>query len=415
MHVIAAKAVALGEALQRDFKVYQERVLENARVLARVLTDRGVRIVSGGTDCHMFLVDLRAKGITGKDAEAALGRAHITVNKNAIPNDPEKPFVTSGIRLGSPAITTRGFTEIESEELAHLIADVLSAPEDGATLEKVRSSVSALARMFRSTGRSFAGFVESPHEMSFLRQPRDAGHRLARVGSGRLDPPPPPVHGCQKRFTTYETVELRLPQVVKTNGNRADFSADKIRVGSRAPAQAARADGICRRRHRPHRCQSAGQGRARDRGARDRRDGHGRALQARQGRLHPLRVRLSLVPGRLGLSRRLARGRDAAGAGKRPKRGNQGRTLYCHETFKRVPTLLTTETDRSHMARALALAERGLFTTTPNPRVGCVIARGEAVIGEGFHSKAGEAHAGGCGACRCRKPRRRRERRHPLT
>jgi len=107
-----------------------------------------MRIVSGGTDCHMFLVDLRAKGITGKDAEAALGRAHITVNKNAIPNDPEKPFVTSGIRLGSPAITTRGFTEIETEELAHLIADVLSAPEDGATLEKVRSSVSALARMF---------------------------------------------------------------------------------------------------------------------------------------------------------------------------------------------------------------------------------------------------------------------------
>ena len=113
MHVIAAKAVAFGEALHRDFKVYQERVLENARVLARVLADRGLRIVSGGTDCHMFLVDLRAKGITGKDAEAALGRAHITVNKNAIPNDPEKPFVTSGIRIGSPAITTRGFTEIE--------------------------------------------------------------------------------------------------------------------------------------------------------------------------------------------------------------------------------------------------------------------------------------------------------------
>src|SRR3954469_702331 len=126
MHVIAAKAVALGEALSRDFKVYQERVLENARVLARVLSDRGLRIVSGGTDCHMFLVDLRSKGITGKDAEAALGRASITVNKNAIPKDPEKPFVTSGVRIGSPAITTRGFTEIECEELAHLIADVLS-------------------------------------------------------------------------------------------------------------------------------------------------------------------------------------------------------------------------------------------------------------------------------------------------
>ena len=148
MHVIAAKAVALGEALHRDFKVYQERVLENARVMARVLGDRGLRIVSGGTDSHLFLVDLRAKGITGKDAEAVLGRAHITVNKNAIPNDPEKPFVTSGIRLGSPAITTRGFTELETEELGHLIADVLSAPNDGATLERVKSGVAALARMF---------------------------------------------------------------------------------------------------------------------------------------------------------------------------------------------------------------------------------------------------------------------------
>ena len=120
MHVIAAKAVALGEALRHDFKVYQERVLENARVLAKVLADRGLRIVSGGTDCHMFLVDLRAKRITGKDAEAALGSAHITVNKNAIPNDPEKPFVTSGIRIGSPAITTRGFTEIETRGARHI-------------------------------------------------------------------------------------------------------------------------------------------------------------------------------------------------------------------------------------------------------------------------------------------------------
>ncbi len=128
MHVIAAKAVAFKEALSRDFRAYQEQVLENARVLATVLQDRGLRIVSGGTDSHMFLVDLRAKRITGKDAEAALGRAQITVNKNAIPNDPEKPFVTSGIRIGSPAITTRGFTEIECEELGHLVADVLDAP-----------------------------------------------------------------------------------------------------------------------------------------------------------------------------------------------------------------------------------------------------------------------------------------------
>src|SRR5438105_4136345 len=148
MHVIAAKAAAFGEAMTRDFMIYQERVLENARVLAKVLQERGLRIVSGGTDCHMFLVDLRAKRITGKDAEAALSKAHITVNKNAIPNDPEKPFVTSGIRIGSPAITTRGFGEIECEELAHLIADVLDAPNDDATLAKARASVAALTRMY---------------------------------------------------------------------------------------------------------------------------------------------------------------------------------------------------------------------------------------------------------------------------
>jgi len=148
MHVIAAKAVSFGEALHHDFRVYQERVLENARVLARVLADRGLRIVSGGTDCHMFLVDLRSKRITGKDAEAALGRAHITVNKNAIPNDPEKPFITSGIRIGSPAVTTRGFTEIECEELAHLIADLLDAPGDATTVERVRGGVAALTKRF---------------------------------------------------------------------------------------------------------------------------------------------------------------------------------------------------------------------------------------------------------------------------
>jgi glycine hydroxymethyltransferase len=148
MHVIAAKAAAFGEALHKDFRRYQEQVLENARVLARVLQDRGLRIVSGGTDSHMFLVDLRAKKITGKDAEAALSQAHITVNKNAIPNDPEKPFVTSGIRIGSPAITTRGFTEIECEELGHLIADVLDAHGDKAALERAKARVAALTGKF---------------------------------------------------------------------------------------------------------------------------------------------------------------------------------------------------------------------------------------------------------------------------
>ena len=134
-------------------------MLENARVLAKVLQERGLRIVSGGTDCHMFLVDLRAKKITGKDAEAALVEAHITVNKNAIPNDPEKPFVTSGIRIGSPAITTRGFTEIECEELAHLIADVLDAPHDDAALA-TRARERGRAR--RASSRSTADGMPSP-------------------------------------------------------------------------------------------------------------------------------------------------------------------------------------------------------------------------------------------------------------
>jgi len=148
MHVIAAKAVAFKQALSREFKVYQARVLENARVLATVLQNRGLRIVSGGTDSHMFLVDLRAKNITGKDAEAALTRANITVNKNAIPNDPQKPFVTSGVRIGSPAVTTRGFSEIECEELAHLIADVLDAPADAKIQKRVAAGVKSLTTKF---------------------------------------------------------------------------------------------------------------------------------------------------------------------------------------------------------------------------------------------------------------------------
>src|SRR5690349_58117 len=144
MHVIAAKAVALGEALKPDFRAYQKKVLENSRTMAAVLTKRGVRIVSGGTDSHMFLMDLRSKNVTGKDAETALGRAHITVNKNAIPNDPQKPMVTSGVRIGSPAMTTRGFGKAEAEEMANLIADVLDKPSDDASLARVAGEVKAL-------------------------------------------------------------------------------------------------------------------------------------------------------------------------------------------------------------------------------------------------------------------------------
>ncbi|CAM3729835.1 Serine hydroxymethyltransferase OS=Castellaniella defragrans (strain DSM / CCUG 39792 / 65Phen)OX=1437824 GN=glyA PE=3 SV=1 [Castellaniella denitrificans] len=144
MHVIAAKAVAFGEALQPEFKAYAAQVAANARVLADTLVKRGLRIVSGRTESHVMLVDLRAKGITGKAAEAVLGQAHITVNKNAIPNDPEKPFVTSGIRLGTPAMTTRGFKEAEAELTGNLIADVLDNPDDADNIARVRAQVNEL-------------------------------------------------------------------------------------------------------------------------------------------------------------------------------------------------------------------------------------------------------------------------------
>ncbi|MBC7202209.1 MAG: serine hydroxymethyltransferase [Pusillimonas sp.] len=144
MHVIAGKAVAFLEALQPEFKTYAAQVVKNADVLAQTLVQRGLRIVSGRTESHVMLVDLRAKGITGKLAEAALGQAHITVNKNAIPNDPEKPFVTSGIRLGTPAMTTRGFKEAEAELTGHLIADVLDNPESETVISDVRARVNEL-------------------------------------------------------------------------------------------------------------------------------------------------------------------------------------------------------------------------------------------------------------------------------
>ena len=148
MHVIAGKAVAFHEALQPSFKQYQQQVVANAKVLAQTLIERGLRIVSGGTQSHVMLVDLRPKNLTGKEAEAILGRAHMTCNKNGIPNDPQKPMVTSGIRLGTPALTTRGFKEEQARLTAHLIADVLDKPHDEANIEAVRARVSALTRDF---------------------------------------------------------------------------------------------------------------------------------------------------------------------------------------------------------------------------------------------------------------------------
>ena len=148
MHVIAAKAVAFKEAMTPEFKAYQAQVVRNAQIIAQTLTERGLRIVSGRTESHVMLVDLRAKGITGKAAEAALGKAHMTINKNAIPNDPEKPMVTSGIRVGTPAMTTRGFKDEEARLTAHLMADVLDNPDDEANLAAVREKVNALTARF---------------------------------------------------------------------------------------------------------------------------------------------------------------------------------------------------------------------------------------------------------------------------
>jgi glycine hydroxymethyltransferase len=148
MHVIAAKAVCFGEALKPEFRAYQQQVLKNARQLAQHLTDRGFRIVSGGTDCHLLSVDLRAKNLTGKEAELALDKAGITVNKNTIPYDPQKPMVTSGIRIGTPAVTTRAMKEAQMGDIAEFINDALSHKDDDAYLKSVSEKVKSLCKKF---------------------------------------------------------------------------------------------------------------------------------------------------------------------------------------------------------------------------------------------------------------------------
>jgi glycine hydroxymethyltransferase len=148
MHVIAGKAVAFKEALEPEFKAYQQQVVRNAQAMAKTLIERGYNIVSGGTENHLMLVDMIGREVSGKDAEAALGRAHITVNKNAVPGDPRSPFVTSGLRLGTPAVTTRGYGETECVDLANWIADVLDAPKDEAVIERVAQAVQAQCKRF---------------------------------------------------------------------------------------------------------------------------------------------------------------------------------------------------------------------------------------------------------------------------
>jgi glycine hydroxymethyltransferase len=148
MHVIAAKAVAFKEALEPEFTAYQQQVVKNAQAMAETMIKRGYNIVSGGTKNHLFLVDMIGKPITGKDAEAALGKAHITVNKNAVPNDPQKPFVTSGLRIGTPAVTTRGYKEPDCVALANWICDVLDAPGDDKVISGVRDNVTLQCKQF---------------------------------------------------------------------------------------------------------------------------------------------------------------------------------------------------------------------------------------------------------------------------
>ena len=159
MHVIAAKAVCFGEALKPEFKQYQLQTLANARRLAQALTDRGLRIVAGGTDCHLFSVDLRPKNATGKDAEIALDKAGITVNKNAIPYDPQKPFIASGVRIGTPAVTTRGMKEAEMDQIASLIDEALSVRADDAALKRVKEATTALCRRFPIYPEHMAKFL----------------------------------------------------------------------------------------------------------------------------------------------------------------------------------------------------------------------------------------------------------------
>ena len=282
-HVIAAKAVAFGEALRPEFKRYQQAIIDNAQALAEGLTAGGLRLVSGGTDNHLMLVDLRPKGLNGKVAEEALGKAGITVNKNMIPWDPEKPFVTSGIRVGSPALTTRGMGAAEMATVAKLIVRVLDAPADEASLARVRGEVRELCAQFpmyeellgtkRGEGRRSGARGSPPRRSGWPRgspQPgsprrsraprrRARGRRRGRRGVRRsrrgamrcpfCDHPEDKVVdsreaqdgratrrrreclACGRRFTTYERIDEILPQIVKKDGRRETYDREKIVKG----------------------------------------------------------------------------------------------------------------------------------------------------------------------------------------
>jgi hypothetical protein len=235
MHVIAAKAVAFKEAMTHEFRAYQAQVLDNAVVMAKVLTERGLRVVSGRTESHVFLLDLRAKRITGKDAEAVLGRAHITVNKNAIPNDPEKPFVTSGIRIGSPAMTTRGFAEARGGAARAPHRRRAGRPAGRCRDRPRRDRRAGALRAVPGVSAALIPGTSRPRDARIMKCPF-CGHADTQVIDSRVSEDGDSVRrrrrclSCDKRFTTYETVELRMPQIVKTSGHRSEFDESKLRT-----------------------------------------------------------------------------------------------------------------------------------------------------------------------------------------
>src|SRR5690606_23918857 len=207
-----AKAVAFKEALDPEFKAYQQQVVKNAQAMAKTIIARGYKIVSGGTENHLMLVDMIGKGITGKDAEAALGKAHITVNKNAVPNDPQKPFVTSGLRIGTPAVTTRGYKEPDCVALANWLCDVLDNPNDGNVIAGVRDNVTKQCAQFPVYGgpeRMHCPFCQNSDTRVIDSRVSEDGATIRRRRE---------CEACGERFSTLETIELKLPAIVKSDG-----------------------------------------------------------------------------------------------------------------------------------------------------------------------------------------------------
>jgi glycine hydroxymethyltransferase len=323
MHVIAAKAVALLEALQPDFVDYQKQVVANARAMAGVFLERGYQVVSGGTDNHLFLVSLIDKGLTGKAADAALGRAWITVNKNAVPNDPQSPFVTSGIRVGSPAITTRGFKERESRELTGWMCDILDDLANEAIIERVRGQVAELAPalvvLVQHPAQDLAHHDGAPRAadardggdaLSVLRHPRHSGDRLAAVGGGRQGAPPPRVSALQRPFH-----HLRGRGIADAAGGEARRPPRAVSGRKAADRLAARAGEAAGRRRTDrgnraaHQKPGARQRRAGIEQPAHRRMGDGGTAQSRSGGLRSLRLGL---PQFRGCERLSGRNRAAA-------------------------------------------------------------------------------------------------------